>query len=350
MNGQLEIVRTGAESDLERLLAAAVEGRLRTHLQDEPEAANTALYGLVSDLVYDRLSRPIERGRGHRSCLVSVYHMEPECHDRHQDDARAVWAYALRHADKRIANLPGWLASRLTPITIDAHRARRGELGAPQRPRLPRWLAEGLGEDPWLCWLAVGMLTWVGVPTAVSNGLWPLGAWADHRARTTDSPCTESQVERDVARVCRAMRARPAWYEKYVEVPLGRKRPALVAPLVGDGGGPDDGVGRGLPPLSLAVPGQSVEVWLHEAAATALAAIEERVAAGEPPRAACVSVLSEVFASGTGWESMDSAPSTAPDLAAHVAFRLADPSAVDRIADAVMEILGAGPAPRGPAA
>jgi hypothetical protein len=349
MNGHMEIVRPGADSDMAELFAAVGEGRLRTLLRDEPGVGNTALYGLVSDLVYDRLSRPIERGRGHRSCLVSVYHMEPECHDRHQDDTRAVWAYVLRHADQQIVNLPGWVTSRLTPVTIDAHRARRGELGALQRPRLPRWLVEGLGEDPWLCWLALGMLTWVGVPAAVSNGLWPLGAWADHRARTTGSACTEPQVERDVERVCRAMRAKPAWYEKYVEVPLGRKRPALVAPLVGDGG-PEDGVGRGLPPLSLALPGQSVEVWLHESAATALAAIEERVAAGEPLRAACVSVLSEVFASGTGSESMDSAPSTAPDVAAHVACRLADPSAVDRIADAVLEIVGAGPAPRGRAA
>jgi hypothetical protein len=365
MNGQLEIsetsfseaarrwiadVRRGDEANTVELFAAAREGGLRTFLADRPETGNAVLYRVVSDLVYERLTRPIERGRGHRSCLVSVARLEADCHDRHQDDVAAVWSYLLRHCDQPIANLPGWLASRLTPITIDAHRARRGALGALQRPRLPRWLVEALGSDTWLCWLALGMLTWAGVPAAVSNGLWPLGAWAEHRARMTGTACTEPQVERDVERVRRAMCAKAGWYERYVEVPLGRKRPALVTPLGGDGCGVlEDGAVRGLPPLSPAEPGRRLEVWLHEAAAAAIAAIEERVAAGEQVRAACISVLSEIFASGAGAESVDCVPSAAPDYSAQVELRLADPASVDRIADALLEIIAADAAPRRPA-
>ena len=310
------------------LLAAAGAGTLREFIAQEPESGNAVLYRIVSDLVYERVTRPIERRRGHWSCLASVYHLEPECHDRHQDDVLAVRAFAVRHSDRPIANLPGWLASRLKPICVDAHRARRGDRGALQRPRLPRWLIEELGSDEWLCWLAMGVLTWVGVLAAVPGGLWPLEAWAQYRTQTTGFPCSEWAVARDVERVCAAIRARPDYYERYVELPLGRKSAPVVTPRCAERGAELE-----LRPLALAASGQSAEVWLHEAA------VRVRVAADEELRSACISVLSEVFESGTGGEEMDCVPGAAPDVTAALELRLAGPATVDRIVDALFGLL-----------
>ena len=364
MNGQLEISKNSYCNGVRRIaddfpttekntlefFAAARAGNLRGYLADNPETGYAVLYQVVSDLVYERLTRAFERTRGHRTCLISAAHLEPDCHDRFQDDVIAVRDYLLRNIDQPFDNLRGWLVSRLKPVTIDAHRARRGLVGATQRPRLPRWLGETLDSDAWLCSLAVGMLTWAGIPTAAPNGLWPLGAWAERRTEATGSPYTEAQVERDVERVRKAMHARAGWYERYVETPLGFKRAPLAAlrgsereSSTGDGGS------REPLPLSLTEPDQCLEAWLHEAAAEAIAAVTARVGAGQPLRPVLISVLSELFAAGTGAYEMDCAPDTAPDIAAQVVRRLADPETVERIADALAEIIEGAPRPSGTA-
>lgn len=342
--GQYVDTYTITDADAPEFFAAVRSGKLVEYMTAEPAAGNAVLYRIVSDVVYERLTRAIERGRGHRFCAVSVYHLEPDCHDRHQDDVAAVRADLLQHAGQPIENLQGWLVSRLKPVTIDAYRARRGAIGAQQRPRLPlpRWLDDALGHDPWLAWLAVGVLTWVGVPVALANGLWPLGAWADRRTEMTGVPCSEVQVAGDVDRVLAAMRGNPGWYERYVEGPLGHK-PAPLPAVRGfgaDGGSPGDGSVREQSFLPLVDPSERLDAWLREVAAEAIAAVETRVAAGEELRTAFITVLSELFVYSPGSEDMDSSPAMAPDTARQVADALADPAAAERIADALMEILG----------
>ncbi len=331
--------------------AAVRAGKLSEYLADEPESGGALLYQIVSDVVYERLTRAIERRRGHWSCLISVYHLEPECHDRHQDDVAAVRADLLLHADRPIDNLQGWLVSRLKAVTIDAYRARRGAIGAQQRPRLPlpRWLDDKLGHDTWLAWLGLGVLSWVGVPVALANGLWPLGAWADRRAEVTGVPCTEAQVAEDVERVLAAMRSNPAWYERYVETPLGHKQAPLLAArsLDPDGASAGDAAARDQSFLPLVDPGERVDGWLREVAAEAIAAVEARIAAGEQLRAAFIAVLNELFVRGIGSEDVGCAPADVPDTAQQVAHVLADPAGVERIADALIEILADRPGVRG---
>ena len=144
----------------------------------------------------------------------------------------------MRRATDPIDNFDGWLATRLSPATVDAHRRRRGEIGALQRPRLPAWLGEALGGDPWLCDLAVQILVWAGVPATAGAELWPLDGWAARRAEVTGAPPagpdTRDTLDREVRTVLAAMGTRPKWYAEHVERPLGHKR-APVAPMPADG-------------------------------------------------------------------------------------------------------------------
>jgi len=342
--GQYADDYTITEADAPEFFAAVRAGKLLEYLADEPAAGNAVLFRIVSDVVYERLTRAIERGRGHRSCLVSVYDLEPDCHDRHQDDVVAVRADLLRHAGQPIENLQGWLVSRLKPVTIDAYRARRGAIGAQQRPRLPlpRWLGDALGRDPWLAWLSVGVLTWVGVPVALANGLWPLGSWAERRTEMTGVPCTEAQIAGDIERVLAAMRRNPGWYERYVEGPLGHKQAPLSTPrgFGADGASPGDAPEREQSYLPLVDPAERVDAWLRDVAAAAIAAVETRVAAGEELRPTFISVLAELFVGGCGAEEMDRSTAATPDAAAKVCDALTDTAAIERIADALMEIIG----------
>lgn len=217
------------------LHAAAAKGRLAQYMIDSPAAGKAVLYRLVSELVYERITWPVERARGHRGCTVSADRLLPDCHDRHQDDVEAVLAHVMRHADQPIANLRGWLVPRLRPVTVNANRVRRGASGALQRPHLPHWLDTALGGDRWLTELALEILTGVGVPTAAADGIWPLSAWAERRGRATgEYGCTEADVASDVERVLAVMRTHPTWYEKYVERPLGHKQVPLTSQPQGD--------------------------------------------------------------------------------------------------------------------
>lgn len=325
-----------AEEENEREFRAAVrEGRLAEYLEKHPEAANAVVYRIVSELVYKRLTQPAERARGHHRCAVSVGHLEPDCHDRHQDDVEAVRADLLRHAHLRIENLPGWLVPRLKPVTVDAHRRRRGDQGAQQRPRLPLpgWLDAALGGDAWLSALAIEILTWVGVPNSVQNGIWPLSAWADKRAQATgEHGGTDARVADDVERVLAAMRTNPDWHQKYVERPLGRKQ-APAAPQAHAGGGREPAF------LALSEPDENADALLRGLAGDAIEALVQRLAEGADLRSAIVEVLGTVFGRGTGAEEMDRAPGGGSHADERVGRLLADPEAVDRIADTFLAII-----------
>ncbi len=298
---------------------------------------NGALYGIVSKLVYERLTRKVERARGHYSCAASIDQMHPECHDRHQDDVAAVREDLLRNASVPIANLEGWMVSRLNAVTIDAHRRRRGERGALQRPRraLPRWLVTALGADPWLNALAIEILTWVGVPTSAGAGIWPLDAWADRRsALTGESTCSESQIAKDVETVLAAMRTKTVWFEKFVERPLGHKHvPVYPAQRA------ETDTSWEPAPLALVEQYEIDDAHLLDLATKAFTRIESRVKCGEALRPVVIDVLSVVFTGGSDVEHIGRVPGETPDTDELVARMIARTATVDRIVNVVTEIL-----------
>jgi hypothetical protein len=321
---------------------AAREGRLARYVAQHPDTANPALYRFVADIVFERLTRRLERGRGHHRCAASTDFLLPECHDRFQDDVEAVLNDLLKHADKQIANLGGWIASRLNAVTVDGNRKRRGARGAQQRPRLPLWLGDALGQDPWLLSLALDLLTWVGEPTVAPGGLWPLDAWADRRGAVTGDPgVTERQVATDVERVLAAMKQNPAWYERYVERPLGYKQVPLASATHDDG----DHL-RQLEFLLSGGPDEASESRLRELAAAVIDAVQARLRAGDDPRAAAVDVLGQVLA-GTGSEQIEHAPKAGNVMDENLARLLADPDTEARLIEAIVALavddVGGGP-------
>jgi hypothetical protein len=319
----------------EEIKKAAREGRLSEYVAQNPDAANPALYRFVAEVVFERLTRRLERSRGHHRCAASADFLLPECHDRFQDDVEAVLIDLLKHADKQIENLGGWIASRLNAVTVDANRKRRGVRGAQQRPRLPLWLGDALGQDPWLLTLALDILTWVGVPTVAPGGLWPLGAWADRRAVVTGDPgATERQVATDVEHVLAAMKQNPKWYDRYVERPLGHKQAPLTCARRTDGDAerePDY--------VCCAGPDQPAEAQLRELAARVIDEVEARMLAGDDPRTAIVDILTQVFDGGTGSEHLDRTPGNAPDLDERVARMIGEPEALGRVIEVLLDIV-----------
>lgn len=292
-------------------------------------------YTIVWPVVYQRLTRGLEMKRGHPGCASSVTALQPECLDRFHDDVEAVMEDLLRNAKVPIHNLDGWISTRLNAATVDAHRRRRGERGALQRPRLPGWLAGHLGHDAWLSALAVEILVWVGVPTTAGTGVWPLSAWADLRAKATGDPRSgEPEALADVETVLAAMRVRRTWYETFVERPLGRKQ-APVFPAQRS----HHAQGNDRPQLALIDRHETDDAHLAELASTAVAAIEERLRAGADPRDAVQSVVRSVFGGGTAAEEMDRVPGGASGDAERAVAMLADPATIDRITTAALDIL-----------
>ena len=325
-------------ADIVRELAR--QGLLTERIATASGAERTVLsggaYHVVWPVVFNQLTRPIERRRGHHSCAASVNNLQPECLDRFEDDVEAVIEDLFQHAKVPIHNLEGWIASRLTRATIDAHRRRRGERGALMRPRLPRWLANGLGNDPWLTALALEMLTWVGIPATAGNEIWPWSAWTDHRSAATGSHRnTKADVVRDVDTVLTAMRRNQAWYENFIEKPLGRKQAPLL-PAEGD----DPDLSREPQYLTLTPQHESDNALLTEWAALMVEAIKVRIRRGEDPRSVVDDVLRTVFAPGTGAEHMDRLPGFDAAADQRVDALLADPGSVDHLVSEVLGILG----------
>jgi hypothetical protein len=279
-------------------------------------------WNAVAPTVFARLTRPLEHHRGHYRCMLGLGRMEPDCHDDYLDAVTAVVEDLLRDGQRiPFDALPGWLAPRIKSTVIDAHRRRRGERGALQRPRQPRWLTEALGGDAWLSKLAIDILTWVGVPTTVSGGIWPLGTWADSRMHVRGDPRPDERaVAADVEIVLAAMRTRPEWYESYVERPLGRKVAAVAphsdvdSPLVID---------------------YVADAELLSLAEEAIDAMTVRIKQGEDPRSVVLEVLTDCFNS----DDVSAANLDVEQTGERVAVLLAQPCSRERLVDEVLDVI-----------
>ncbi|MDQ7807830.1 hypothetical protein Q5425_29190 [Amycolatopsis sp. A133] len=280
------------------------------------------VYAVAWPLVFTRVTKPLEHRRRHPDCARGLEWLRPDCLDRFHDDVEAVVEHALRRATGPIENLEGWLATRLNPATVDAHRRRRGEIGALQRPRLPSWLGEALGGDPWLCDLAVQILVWAGVTATAGAELWPLDGWAARRTEVTGEPVAgRDTLDREVGQVLAAMRTRPKWHAEHVERPLGHKQ-APVAPMPSE-----------LPALELVGAHEIDDARLTGLAEQALAAIEARLDRGESPAATVTAVVRTVFG------GLDRAPG-AGSRDDWLATALADRGRLEGIVATALAILG----------
>lgn len=344
---------TGFRADAETAADAAAD-HVRTLARDGTLAAAAAraaarptvsrgVYTLAWPIVFSRMTRQIELRHGHARCAQAVQRLAPECLDRFHDDVEAVVEDTLRHADKPIRNLDAWIATRLTAATVNGHRKARGERGALQRPRPPKWLIAALGEDPWLVDLAVQILVWAGMPGTAGCQLWPLDSWSQRRiALTGDWAGSDRVVLRaDVDRVLTAMKRRGTWYAAYVERPLGRKETPTVSDAFaasGDGDGP----AAEPPALVLADPHEAEEALLLTLAEEALAAMRGRIDAGESADTVVADVVRTVF--GPDGPVPDPGPAAAPHggpaPGEGVAALLDDAGETRRIVAAVLGILG----------
>jgi hypothetical protein len=332
----------GRPEALRELAGAGLIARTAADPVGRPALA-AELYALAWPIVFERLTRRIELSRGHPVCARSVRSLSAECLDRFQDDVAAVVDYVLRHAHAPIHNLEAWIASRLIAATVDGHRRERGRRGAAQRPRVPKWLATALGDDPWLTELALAVLDWVGVPVAAGSGLWPVDVWAQRRATALGdwSHGDPTAVERDVEKVLAAMRTRPDWHAKYVERPLGHKQ----APVYCGAQPSDDQADQGSA-LCFVSPAEHDEARLDQLAALAVDELERRLAEGENPRDCVADVVRRVFAeAGPGW-GLDRPPHAGPGHAERVSALLAEPAALDRIVAEALDIVGVAAAVR----
>jgi len=319
-----------------RLRELAREGRLAAVVaaadRSERQAFTAAAYDVVWPIVFAQITRRVEQRRGHRGCAVGIDHLADECLDRFHDDVEAVVADVLTHSRQPILNLEAWITGRLNAATVDGHRRRRGLRGALQRPRLPGWLTNDLGNDCWLTTLATRMLVWVGVSHTAGSEVWPLETWAQERAaHTGDWGSDPGTVAAEVETVLTAMRRHPRWYESYVERPLGRKQAPVAAQPV------QEGAGACAMPLALSDPHARVESEMRRLAAAAVDAIDRRRGQGQETQAIVVDVIRTVFG-GTFTGTLDRAPHDVADPLGGVTGALADPATVDRIVATVREI------------
>jgi hypothetical protein len=325
---------THRPADVAGVRRLAREGRLAGSAATAPPGdlarLRGAVYTVAWPLVFARITKPLERQRRHPDCARGLGSLRPDCLDRFHDDVEAVVDHALRRATGPIGNFEGWLATRLGPATVDAHRRRRGEIGALQRPRLPSWLAGALGHDPWLCDLAVQILVWAGVPATAGAELWPLDGWAARRTEITgEPPPGRDTLDREVNTVLTAMRTRPRWHAEHVERPLGHKRPP-VAPMPADGAAEPA-------PLQLVTPDEADDARLAALAEEALRAIEARLDHGETPAAAITTVLRRVF--GAGATALDRVPHDSSARDDWLTAALADEERLARIVATALAIL-----------
>jgi hypothetical protein len=305
-----ELARQGQLAEYAAVVSGAERKRLRA-----------GLYEIVQPVVFSQLTRRLELNRGHPRCATAVSALGDECLDRFHDDMDAVLDDVFRNACVPVRNLEGWVRKRLTAVTVDAYRRRRGARGALQRPRVPAWLALRLGGREALLALAVDMLEFAGHEVAGGGDVWPIDTWAARRAVGGDGDfdAVRRAVSRDVATVVAAMRTRPRWFDDYVERPLGRKRIPLapVRPTVLDE--PAD-----------PAPHRLADALLTELAGVAVTAIETRLARGEDATAAVVDVVRAVFEAPAGLPGGVDAPITTA---------LADRTSADRLVRDVLAIV-----------
>jgi hypothetical protein len=283
-------------------------------------------------VVFQVVTRKVERARGHHACARGIRHLAGECLDGFHDDVEALVEH-LFASTAPIDDLGAWLAFWAPRAAVDGHRRRRGERGALQRPRMTKALQAALGSDPWLMDLALRILTWVGIPTTAGAGLWPLEEWAQSRAEVTGDPrgSTPATVEAEVGRVLGVLSRRTAWFARHVERPLGLK-PAPVAAPPGDGAGD---------PRPLVTTDQQ-DVYAVLLAADALAAIDARLRCGGDPVAAVVDVLTTLFLGGSGAEELSRPPGAAGAPDERLSALLSDPAALSGVVERILRIVREG--------
>ncbi|RZT17501.1 hypothetical protein EV649_5047 [Kribbella sp. VKM Ac-2569] len=319
-----------------RRLAGAGElvNRFRAGSRDERRRLRAGAAEIARPLVYERVTKPVERNRRHYECASTVRRMLPDCLDRFHDDVDAVLDDLFAYADKPIMNIEGWLTSRLLRATVDGYRRRRGERGAQQRPRVPGWLANALGRDTWLIDLAKAILEWVGTDAAAGSSLWPLNAFAERRAgQTGDHTAGESVVADEVEVVLTAMRRRRAWYEKYVERPFGRKQAQVWYPSHSSADAHAEPT-----PLSLVDPDERDEAVLHELANVSIEVMITRIGCGEDATVVITDVLGTVFGGLQASHDLERLPADEGGLH-QVAALIDDPVKLKRIVAAVLDLL-----------
>ncbi|WP_328322872.1 hypothetical protein OHA70_29155 [Kribbella sp. NBC_00382] len=324
-----------ADADEVRRLATTGEltQRFRDGSRDEQRRLRAGATEIVGPLVYERVTRPVERKRHHYQCAGKMQRLLPDCLERYHNDVDAVVDHLFAHADLPITTLEGWLTSRLLRATVDAHRVRRGQLGAPQKPRVPAWLADVLGRDPWLVDLAKAILEWVGADATAGSALWPLGALAERRAGITGGHTAgEAVVAAEVETVLAAMRRRLPWYEKYVERPLGRKQAQVWYPS-------NTTADTDPTPLPLVSRHERDESVLRELAGLSIEVMTTRINRGEDATTVVTEVLAEVFGGRPAGHDLENTPTDEGDLD-QVADLIDDPVKLKRIVTATLELLG----------
>ncbi|MEV4134941.1 hypothetical protein AB0J72_22540 [Dactylosporangium sp. NPDC049742] len=310
-------------------LAATVAGA------DEPERLRLTggAYSVVYPVVYTGLTQGMERRRGHPACAVSVRHLTDDCLDRFHDDVEAVVHDVVRRATAPIDNLDAWICGLINSATVNGHRRRRGEIGALQRPRAPKWLVDGLGGDRWLVHLAVQMLNWVGNPVTAGTNVWPVDSWTMLRCRFTGDWDAAADVRHDIEAVLRVMRTKREWYERYVEGPLGHKHVPVPRYAPECPAGDQD-----TPALSLVDIGERDDLYMRELAHLAMTAMRTRLRAGEDPATVVAEVIAVAFGDGAV-PALDGGPRLSDTAGDHVGRILRDQGRIRDIVAAVLAVV-----------
>jgi hypothetical protein len=323
-------------ADLVRRLAA--QGTLKNqYTQLPPGRERQSLWAgachLIWPLVYGRVTRRVERDRGHHRCAAGPHLMEPDCFDGFLNDLEAAVHYLFTYANEPIHNLEGWMTSRLPKAVIDGNRRRRGAQGAQQKPRVPAWLAKELDSQPWPVELAKLILQWVGVPMTAGTEIWPLDAWTASRlALTGDHTAGPATVADEVNRVLAAMRKRPTWYDTYVERPLGRKQTPVLLPAR-----TTDDKSAELDPLLLVHRHEQDDALLDALAAEAIEVLTLRIQRGDDPKTVVVEVLTTVF--GAFPVEIDQTPGAAPSAPDQVVALIRDEEVLNRIVATIFDLI-----------
>lgn len=333
------IEKPSAEAALVRRLAG--EGQLVSRFRDGSEQERQRLRSgaieIAAPVLFQSVTRPLERKRGHRRCATGLEQLAPECLDRFHLDLDAVLDDLFSRANQPIDNLENWLAKWLRRATIDGYRRRRGERGAAQRPRVPGWLKDALGNDPWLIELARLVMEWVGIDATAGGSLWPLTAWAERRsALTRDRNSDEAAVAKDVETVLAAMRRRPTWYQNTIERPLGYKPVPTWFPASTEAGAAVEPE-----PFDLNPRHERDDALLRELAEAAIELITARIDLGEDLAEVVPDVLGIVFGAVPASRDLDRPPNSAdsdPDPE-QVRVLITDPVRLARIIETVIDLL-----------
>ncbi|RSM64713.1 hypothetical protein DMB66_18880 [Actinoplanes sp. ATCC 53533] len=329
----------GAADEVRRLAREGILAEeFRTADAERRRHLRAGAGAIAGPLLFLRLTRPLELRRGHLRCAVGLQGLAAECLDRYHHDLDAVLDHLFARAVTPIDNLEGWLALRLRPATVDGYRKRRGERGAPQRPRVPRWLADELGHDSWRLELAVAILEWSGNDATAGSSLWPLTSWAERRAaHTGDHTATEAVVSQEVEIVLNAMRRRTTWYEKNVERPIGRKSAPVWIPSRSA-----DGTHAEPEPVVVALH-ERTDALLNELAARAIELLDIRIGRGQEPDEAVSEVLHAVFGGVPCSDGLDRTPDAGETGPEQVISLIGDPDRLDRIIAVVVTLLSRPP-------